>query len=344
MSRYNYGYARASTDPQVLSIPVQEARIEAKALSMEGTFGGTFSETASALYVPWSERPQFKALLNELKRGDCLIVWKMSRIDRDFFRSIKLMEWARARDVRLCILDCGGMELDMNTAMGRTFATMMIGFMDMEQEGRIESVRGGMRPIIEAGYAIGMSGFCKGQGEGAGGKWWKRMRAPLGRKPVAVQVGPELKPRRASVSPAGTYMRVRYVWDSYECNLIREAYVRHFFLGHTDYMIGQDFVTRGELTPKGDPWVRTYKRNKYPSQQMDPRRIKKAYTFLADMIDSGNVMPPELEITEVVVEAILEKIQDVAAHPRTQVSIKEWVEKHRPPTDAFSGDSSEPQP
>lgn len=87
-----YGYARVSTKKQSLKMQIDELQ----------KFGCTqiVQEKVSAL----ADRPQFDKLLNSLKKGDTLAVWKLDRLGRSMFDLIKIVSEMDAKGVKFVSL------------------------------------------------------------------------------------------------------------------------------------------------------------------------------------------------------------------------------------------------
>ncbi|MHC4704093.1 MAG: recombinase family protein [Planctomycetota bacterium] len=226
-----YGYARRSSDGQILSLQAQKDRIHERADSLGMTVDHVFEETESAKEVAWNKRPVCIDLRNALRKGDTLIVWQIKRLDRNFWRNFwRQLDCARffgEHGIRLIILDFNGVEFDLNTAMGRCIFTIMCSFADMEQESRIDAVKRGVSLLQQ-----GELWFRTGKNKPRFGRRWEW-----------VEVGEDFRTRRA-----GSTRRQREAWDEHECNLIREVWVRYHHLHQSRREIGRIFLKQGMPT------------------------------------------------------------------------------------------------
>src|SRR5439155_8978675 len=82
-----YGYGRASTDKQVLTLEAQEEDCWAafrERYAKEFTYGGFFRDEAEHGDTPFRQRPQAAELCQRLRRGDVVLITKVDRPFRDF--------------------------------------------------------------------------------------------------------------------------------------------------------------------------------------------------------------------------------------------------------------------
>jgi DNA invertase Pin-like site-specific DNA recombinase len=124
-----YGYARVSTVGQDL-----QAQLET--LEQEGC-DKIFSEKFTGTKA---DRPQFQALLSELKEGDTLVVTKLDRFARSASDAIQIVRQLFESGVRVHILNMGLVE---NTPTGRLIFTIMSGFAEFERDMIVERTQEG---------------------------------------------------------------------------------------------------------------------------------------------------------------------------------------------------------
>jgi DNA invertase Pin-like site-specific DNA recombinase len=302
-----YGYARRSSDGQILSLQAQKDRIHERADSLGMTVDHVFEETESAKEVAWNKRPVCIDLRNALRKGDTLIVWQIKRLDRNFWRQLDCARFFGEHGIRLIILDFNGIEFDLNTAMGRCIFTIMCSFADMEQESRIDAVKRGVSLLQQ-----GELWFRTGKNKPRFGRRWEW-----------VEVGEDFKTRRA-----GSTRRQREAWDEHECNLIREVWVRYHHLHQSRREIGRIFLKRKEKTPEGAPWVHMQTRHSKECQQArrggrpkggwgcwaegcvrypDFSRITEVVEWLDELI-ANDAVPHALKITPATIQALKDRI------------------------------------
>ena len=141
------GYARVSTEEQ-------DTAAQTEALNRAGC-GKIFVEKASG--GRW-DRPELHRLLDQLRAGDVLVVWKLDRLSRSLRDVLLLMEQIDQRGAGFCSLT---ESIDTTTAAGRMMMQIVATFAEFEramirertkkglavarQEGRV----GGRRPKLK---------------------------------------------------------------------------------------------------------------------------------------------------------------------------------------------------
>ena len=126
------GYARVSTEDQNL-----EQQIEA--LTRFGVDPrDIYKEKVSGKSM---NRPEWKALLKDARAGDTVVVWKIDRIGRRLIEVLQTAEQLKERGIRLRSLDG---EVDMDTAAGYLFFSIMCAFAEMERRLTSERTKAGL--------------------------------------------------------------------------------------------------------------------------------------------------------------------------------------------------------
>ena len=118
----NYIYARVSTEEQ---------NSEQQAAYLSGKYNSDYTVEESFTGTT-TDRPKFKKLLSQLKRGDTLIVKEVSRIGRNTKEVLEVTEQLKDGGVRLVIDQLGG--LDVTSAAGEMILTVMAALARMERE------------------------------------------------------------------------------------------------------------------------------------------------------------------------------------------------------------------
>ena len=221
-----FGYARASSDRQEDSVPMQEELIRKKAEQMGGRLVRTWvDDDVSATDVRWSERRGFTGLMGDLQPGDHLIVTRLDRLERSPLGTVAALEWLVERGVCVHVLDYGGMQLDLDKTTGQSLVMILGEFARLLVDFPREAVRQSIR--------------------------WRKERG------LAYNKMPELgKCRRYTyTSRNGKMARVGFdVWDPGECDVIREIWRRHEE-GETLYSIAKDLKARDVRRWDRTPWV-----------------------------------------------------------------------------------------
>ncbi len=136
-----YGYIRVSTTTQAdngESLEVQRRKIEARAQEQGWTLDRVFVERGVSGGKPLADRPQGKALLAVLTKGDVLIASKLDRVFRSASDALTIMEGFKRQGVGLYLLDLGG-EVTGN-GIGAMVFTIMSAVAQFERERIVERI------------------------------------------------------------------------------------------------------------------------------------------------------------------------------------------------------------
>jgi DNA invertase Pin-like site-specific DNA recombinase len=136
------GYMRVSTEDQNLDL--QRDALERAACEK------IFEDKASGAK---DGRPGLEQALSHLREGDCLVVWKLDRLDRRASALIRFVEELQQRGIGFRVLD-GGQPIDTTTSQGKFFFTIMAAMAEME--------RGLIRERTHAGLAAARARGRKG--------------------------------------------------------------------------------------------------------------------------------------------------------------------------------------
>ncbi len=234
-----YGYARISEREQSNNLEVQASMIRKRAESVEdAVWGKIVGESKSASKLRYWERPKLAGLMKILP-GNILIVWRLDRLERAMFDQVAVIKWCVDHDVRLIVLQHGGMELDIQTTAGQIIVCLMAGFAQMQVDQMRITAKEGREWLLENGFATG--------------------RPPFGFHNVPLKKLPgQKKPRKITVP-----IRPEVV-DEIVCRIDG---------GESIYHVAADF-SRRNLRCRTRPWVTAL-----PNYHVDPRRIKAAYRF-----------------------------------------------------------------
>ena len=124
------GYARVSMMDQNPALQMDALR----AIGCEKIF----TEKASGSH---RDRPELKAALNYLRKGDTLVVWKLSRLARSLTQIIKTAAEISEREIALKVLT---QNIDTTTPEGRLFFHMTAAFDEFQRELIVENTRAGL--------------------------------------------------------------------------------------------------------------------------------------------------------------------------------------------------------
>jgi DNA invertase Pin-like site-specific DNA recombinase len=139
-----WGDARVSTEDQELGLQIT-------ALRAAGVpEGNIVQEKASG--KAGTDRPLYAALLERLKDGDRLVVWKVDLLGRSTLESFNTAKDLDERGVHIVITTLG---VDLETPGGRLVFGMMVQIAEFERELIRERVRAGMADAKKRGVHTG---------------------------------------------------------------------------------------------------------------------------------------------------------------------------------------------
>lgn len=131
-----YGYVRASTTEQELTLVAQQERIEKEFAARfstvkDVTWGGMYVDQGVSGGKTLGSRPEGAKLVRDVEAGDTIIITKLDRGFRNLADlCLTLRRWAD-QGVRLILLDLG---MDMGTYMGRLVAHILGAIAEFEKE------------------------------------------------------------------------------------------------------------------------------------------------------------------------------------------------------------------
>ena len=134
------GYARVSTTDQNLDLQLNTLK--------EAGCGRIFQEKISGAK---KERPELQRLMDHLRPGDVLVVWKLDRLARSTHQLLELMERIRIADASFCSLSEPW--ADTTTHAGKMIMTVFAGIAEFERDlirertsaGRVAAKQRGIR-------------------------------------------------------------------------------------------------------------------------------------------------------------------------------------------------------
>jgi DNA invertase Pin-like site-specific DNA recombinase len=136
------GYARVSTDEQTLDL--QRHALEAAGCGSLHTDSGVSGAAR--------KRPGLDQALNDLKRGDALVVWKLDRLGRSLSHLIQIIQDLGERGIGFRSLT---ENIDTTTPTGTLLFHIMGALAEFERGLLAERTRAGMAAAKRRGDAIG---------------------------------------------------------------------------------------------------------------------------------------------------------------------------------------------
>lgn len=141
-----FAYGRVSTKEQTADN--QRLEIEASGHAVDYWFADTISGKTSA-----SQRPQFAALLGQMRDGETLIVSKLDRLGRDAQDVGATVKLLASRKISVIVLQLG--KLDLASAAGKMMLTMLAAVAEMERDLLVERTQSGLARAKSEGKTLG---------------------------------------------------------------------------------------------------------------------------------------------------------------------------------------------
>lgn len=141
-----YGYARVSTDVQVVDLQVD-------ALMRAGVgCDDIYSDMAVSGAKDAMGRPAFAALMGKVEHGDIIVVYALSRLGRS---TVDVLETLRGLELRGVAFRSVTESIDTSTPMGRMVLTILAAMAQMEREQTAERSKAGVAAARARGARVG---------------------------------------------------------------------------------------------------------------------------------------------------------------------------------------------
>ena len=125
------GYARVSTRDQNLQMQIDAL----KAAGCEKIYEEKLSSAAEI-------RPKFNAMMENVRKGDTIVVWKLDRLGRSLIQLVTLIDELGQRGINFRSLT--DREIDTSTTLGRVLFVIASAFAEMERDRIRERTRAGL--------------------------------------------------------------------------------------------------------------------------------------------------------------------------------------------------------
>lgn len=142
-----FAYGRVSTNDQ--SSINQRLEIENAGIRIdywyadEGVSGKTHA----------SQRPQFRALLHQIRDGETLVVTKLDRLGRDAQDVNATIKTMAKRKIEVIVLQLG--KLDLTSSAGKLMLNMLAAIAEMERDLLVERTQAGLARAQSEGKVLG---------------------------------------------------------------------------------------------------------------------------------------------------------------------------------------------
>lgn len=144
-----FGYGRVSTGQQTTEN--QRLELEQAGYQIEPDFW--FSDDGISGKVAASQRPAFKAMLGQIRKGETLVVSKLDRLGRDAIDVLQTVRQLGERCVKVIVLQLG--TTDLTAPAGKLLLSMLAAVAEMERDLLVERTQAGLARAKAEGKTLG---------------------------------------------------------------------------------------------------------------------------------------------------------------------------------------------
>jgi putative DNA-invertase from lambdoid prophage Rac len=112
-----------------------------------------FSDEAISGKTSASQRPKFKELLTQIRKGESIVVSKLDRLGRDAIDVATTIKSLAARDIEVIVLRLG--KLDLTSPAGKLMLAMLGAVAKMERDLLVERTQAGLARANAKGKKLG---------------------------------------------------------------------------------------------------------------------------------------------------------------------------------------------
>lgn len=144
-----FGYGRVSTGTQTTDN--QRLELEQAGYQIEPDFW--FADQGISGKVAASQRPAFKAMLGQIRKGETLVVSKLDRLGRDAIDVLQTVRQLGEREIRVVVLQLGN--TDLTAPAGKLLLSMLAAVAEMERDLLVERTQAGLARAKAEGKSLG---------------------------------------------------------------------------------------------------------------------------------------------------------------------------------------------
>lgn len=142
-----FAYSRVSTKEQT----TENQRLEIERAGYKVDY--FYSDEGVSGKISASLRPQFKALLGQIRDGETLVVSKLDRLGRDAQDVGTTIKALATRRIEVIVLQLG--KLDLTSPAGKLMLTMLAAVAEMERDLLVERTQSGLARAKAQGKTLG---------------------------------------------------------------------------------------------------------------------------------------------------------------------------------------------
>ena len=144
-----FGYARVSTGQQT----TENQRLELEQAGYQIATDFWFADEGVSGKVSAAQRPAFKLMLSQIRRGESLVVSKLDRLGRDSIDVLQTVRQLADRGIKVIVHQLGN--TDLTSPAGKLLLSMLAAVAEMERDLLIERTQAGLQRAKVEGKALG---------------------------------------------------------------------------------------------------------------------------------------------------------------------------------------------
>lgn len=144
-----FGYGRVSTGQQT----TENQRIELDQAGYQIEPDYWYADEGVSGKVAASQRPAFKRMLGQIRKGESLVVSKLDRLGRDAIDVLQTVRLLGERGIKVIVLQLG--TTDLTSAAGKLLLSMLAAVAEMERDLLVERTQAGLQRAKAEGKTLG---------------------------------------------------------------------------------------------------------------------------------------------------------------------------------------------
>ena len=144
-----FGYGRVSTNQQAAEN--QRLELEHAGHKIEPEFW--YADEGVSGKVAANQRPAFKKMLGQIRKGETLVVSKLDRLGRDAIDVLQTVKLLGDRGIRVIVHQLG--TTDLTSSAGKLLLSMLAAVAEMERDLLVERTQAGLARAKAEGKVLG---------------------------------------------------------------------------------------------------------------------------------------------------------------------------------------------
>ncbi len=144
-----FGYGRVSTGQQTTA----NQRLELEQAGYQIDPDSWFADEGVSGKVAANQRPAFKRMLGQIRKGETLVASKLDRMGRDAIDVLQTVRHLAERGIKVVVLQLGN--TDLTSAAGKILLTVLAAVAEMERDLLIERTQAGLQRAKAEGKTLG---------------------------------------------------------------------------------------------------------------------------------------------------------------------------------------------